>query len=100
MAHPGFAAVQVRTELSLTGLCALYWDGLSRRIADEVIARNAVEWVQSDVTNPRPVQDIVREQLGWYGERSVDCGPQNEYPSDEFEAQIKAIVARAYKIVY
>ena len=100
VAHAGFATVQVRTELSLTGLCALYWDALVNRLSDDDMAVKVVEWGDSRFIGRGPVQEMVREWVTWYGERSVECGPRNEYPSDEFEDRIKAIVARAYKIVY
>lgn len=100
MAHPGFAAVQVRTELSLPELCALYWDALVNRLSDEDMAEKVVNWGDSRFVGRKPVTDMVREWLTWYGERSVECGPRNEYPSDEFEEKVKAVVARAYKIVY
>lgn len=105
MTHPGFATVQVRTELSLGELCALYWDALIHRFGPQEgdavnWATRMVDWAYSEFTGPQPVKALVREWITWYGERSVECGPKNEYPSDELEARVKAIVARAYKIVY
>lgn len=100
MAHPGFATIQVRSELSLTELYAAYWDALIDRLSDEDMAVKVVTWGDSRFTGRAPVKALVREWITWYGERSVECGPRNGFPSDETEAQIKAIVARAYQIAY
>lgn len=100
MAYPGFATIQVRTELSLPELYALYWDSLIDRLGDADMAEKVITWGDSRFVGRKPVTDMVREWLTWYGERSVECGARNPYPSDEFEAKVKAVVARAYKIVY
>lgn len=99
--YPGFATVQVRAELSLGELMALYWDGLVDKVGFPDFARSHVVWASPGHTNSATVKELVRTQLTRYGERSVECGPRTEYPEvDGFEDRLKAIVARAYKIVY
>lgn len=101
MTHPGFATVQVRAELSLTELCALYWDALVDEVGFPDFARSHVMYASAGYANSAAVKDMVRQRLTWYGERSVEVGPRTEYPEvDGFHDQLKAIVARAYKIVY
>jgi hypothetical protein len=98
--YPGFATVQVRTELSLGELMALYWDALVEDLSD---AEAAERYVEYNYNTGAKVRDLVRRWLTWYGERSVECGPRNDYPTAErfdFEARLKVIVAKAYKIVY
>lgn len=82
-----FARVQVREELALDELCVLFWNSL-------------VSYPDSRYLSREAVTARVRQQLGWYGSRSVECGPHTDYPSAEFEAQLKVIVARAYRLVY
>lgn len=98
--HPGFATVRVQAELSLTALMALYWDAVVDKIGDADEAQWIAAWGYSKYTNANAVRAIVREWLTWYGERSVECGPRNEYPNEQLEASVKAIVARAFEIVY
>jgi hypothetical protein len=99
--YPGFATVQVRTELSLVELMALYWDALVDKVGYLDFAQGHIMNASTSYTNSATVKDLVRQWLTWYGERSVECGPRNDYPETEgFEARLKVIVAKAYKIVY
>lgn len=101
MTHPGFATVQVRAELSLTELMALYWDALVNATGSALAATRIVEWNYSEYTEREQVKSRIREWLGWYGSRSVEVGPRNDYPEHAgFETALKVIVAKAYKIMY
>jgi hypothetical protein len=99
--YPGYVTVQVRAELSLGELMALYWDALVDAVSFPDFARSHVMWASAGYTNSATVKELVRKQLTRYGERSVECGPKADYPEVEgFEDRLKAIVARAYKITY
>jgi hypothetical protein len=95
-----YATVQVRESLPLKALTALYWDSLVYATGSVLAATRTVEWYYSEHTERGQVQSLVRQWLGWYGSRSVDCGPHNDYPNDAVEATLKAIVAKAYRLTY
>lgn len=94
-----FARVQVREELALDELCILFWNSLVSELG-EVNAAWVVKYPDSRYLSREAVTARVRQQLGWYGSRSVEGGPHTDYPSAEFEAQLKVIVAKAYRLTY
>jgi hypothetical protein len=94
-----FAVVQVREDLALEELYILFWNSLTSELG-EVNAARVVKYPDSRYISREAVTARVREQLGWYGSRSVEGGPHTDYPSAEFEAALKAIVAKAYRLTY
>ena len=94
-----FARVQVREDLALEELYILFWNSLVTELGERT-AERMVSWVYSEYCSREAVTARVRKQLGWYGSRSVEGGPHTDYPSDAFEAALKAIVARAYRLTY
>lgn len=95
-----YTTVQVREQLNVHTLAALFWDHLASEL-DEDAAQDAVKAVRGAYCSREAIQTRVREQLGFYGSRSVDCGPRIEYPEDEvFYATLLAVVARAYRLTY
>lgn len=98
-----YVTVQVREEISLDCLCALFWDALVYKLGDneDGTATQVVMDALSTFCSREAVQAAVRQWLGWYGSRSVECGPRSDWPEDEmFRVRLKAIVAKAYRIVY
>ncbi len=95
-----FATIQVREQLSLGCLMAIYWDALVNATGGADQAEYAVMYGPAEYMERGQVQSRVREWLGWYGSRSVECGPRTEYTNDATERIIRAVVAKAYRLTY
>jgi hypothetical protein len=96
-----YTTVQVRQEVSLDQLQHVFWDALVCKLDGDVeCAARAVLKALRFHTEPKQVKASVREWLGWYGTRCVECGPENDYPTDQVESMVKMLVARAYRLTY
>lgn len=85
--------VTIRTSHTVNELClaALLWDAVMGQTDDAAEAYQVVTTLTAV-----KVKELVRRQLTLHGTASVECGPHNEYPSDQVESAVRCRISNVY----